>query len=632
LKADPISVGKVLSENHRFVVPIYQRTYAWTEKRQLEPLFAQIEGKAQERLEKGTVDFPHYMGSLLVIPEGEAAFGRVQAFDIVDGQQRLTTFHICFAAMRDVARRWEFEDLYKKFESLLLYGDDESDVDKKNGRYKLQPTAFDRELFRQLIDFKSEDLRLQYPKFFHKNGKMIKGSAPAPLVAYWFFLTKAEAFLSVDEPEARKRFLALTDSIFQNFRFIVITLSKEDDAQVIFQTLNSGGEPLAAMDLVRNDVFLRAIRNGEDEETLMSKYWHIFEDAFWKAEHTQGRLRKPLMDFFLAHTLGAETGELVSLTELYAEYKKYAKTKAGQPIAQELASITRYAPIYRELVDPKDDSPLYLLSKRLNTFDLSTAYPLILLIASSEIDAEVKEKLYALIGSFIIRRALCGLTAKNYNVVFLGFVSYMRSHGISVESFAAASDLRKNAEASKFPTDEDLKNAVINRSQYTTLPSHRLRLIIEELELASRDKFVASEGVRSGLSIEHIMPQNWLEHWRELPSKRDAPLAGGVPVDESMALEISERYRLIHTLANLSLLTPPANSSAGNGNFESKKPRLMDALLSMNLEIAQCSKWDENEIKNRATRLADLAVTIWPAPPVVAESTPKVEEPAISNG
>ena len=133
LKADPISVGKVLSENHRFVVPIYQRTYTWTEKRQLEPLFSQIEAKAQERLEKGKVDFPHYMGSLLVIPEGEAAFGRVQAFDIVDGQQRLTTFHLCYAAMRDVALRRGFDDLYRKFESLLFQGEGE-EVDEKYGR------------------------------------------------------------------------------------------------------------------------------------------------------------------------------------------------------------------------------------------------------------------------------------------------------------------------------------------------------------------------------------------------------------------------------------------------------------------------------------------------------------------
>jgi uncharacterized protein with ParB-like and HNH nuclease domain len=82
-------------------VSLLQR-WIWSEKRQLEPLFAQIEAKAQERLQSGKVEFPHYMGSLLVIPEGEATFGRIQAFDIVDGQQRLTTFHLCYAAMRDV--------------------------------------------------------------------------------------------------------------------------------------------------------------------------------------------------------------------------------------------------------------------------------------------------------------------------------------------------------------------------------------------------------------------------------------------------------------------------------------------------------------------------------------------------
>lgn len=104
----------------------------------------------------------------------------------------------------------------------------------------------------------------------------MKGKGLAPLAAYWFFLTRTESFIAVDESAAQKRFLALTDAIFQNFRFIVITLSKEDDPQVIFQTLNSGGEPLAAMDLVRNDVFLRAIRNGEDESQLMKKYWSVF--------------------------------------------------------------------------------------------------------------------------------------------------------------------------------------------------------------------------------------------------------------------------------------------------------------------------------------------------------------------
>lgn len=615
MKADPISVGKVLSENHRFVVPIYQRTYAWSEKRQLEPLFAQIEAKAEERLKKGKADFPHYMGSLLVIPEGEATFGRVQAFDIVDGQQRLTTFHLCFAALRDVARSWGFEDLVAKLEGLLLHGKDVSESDKKYGRYKLQPTAFDREYFRDVIDLTRDEIRAKYSTLFHKNGKLIKGSAPFSIAAYWYFLTRAEGFLAVDEASARERILALTDAIFQNFHFIVITLSKEDDPQVIFATLNTGGEPLAAMDLVRNDVFLRASRNHEDEESLMKKYWLTFEDAFWKAEHTQGRIRKPLMDFFLAHTLAAESGELVSLTELYVEYKKFSKRNEGRSISEELSSITRYAPLYRELIDPEESSPLYQLSRRLNKFDLSTAYPLILLIAASNVEPETKQALYSLIGSYIIRRALCGLTAKNYNIAFLDVVSHMRIHGVSVESFAAATDLKKNSEAAKFPTDDEVREAVMNRDQYGRIPSHRLSFLIEELELASRDKFAASDGIRSGLSIEHIMPQQWQEHWRELPSKRLAPVVGGVPVDEAMALEMTERNRLIHTLANLSLLTTPANSSAGNSNFDAKKPRLLDALLRMNLEIAKEPVWGESQIRERAKMLANQAVKLWPAPP-----------------
>jgi hypothetical protein len=72
---------------------------------------------------------------------------------------------------------------------------------------------------------------------------------------------------------------------------------------------------------------------------------------------------------------------------------------------------------------------------------------------------------------------------------------------------------------------------------------------------------------------------------------------------------------LIHTLANLSLLTTPANSSAGNSNFDAKKPRLLDALLRMNLDIAKEPEWGESQIRERAKVLANQAVKLWPAPP-----------------
>jgi hypothetical protein len=245
---------------------------------------------------------------------------------------------------------------------------------------------------------------------------------------------------------------------------------------------------------------------------------------------------------------------------------------------------------------------------------MSTAYPLILLIASSPASLEVKSKLYELIRSYVVRRALCGLTPKNYNIAFLDFVSAMREHGVSVESFASVAELRRNSDAAKFPIDAELTEAIAIRNQYPTLPPHRLAYILEELERASRDKFTAAEGIRPGLSIEHIMPQHWQEHWRQLPSGRMAPTEGGIPVDEAMAAEIAERNRLIHTLGNLSLLTPPANASASNSCFEGRKPRLVDALLRMNQDVAKQTHWGEIEIKNRAKDLARLAVRIWPSP------------------
>lgn len=93
MDAKPLSIGKILSERQRFIVPIYQRTYAWNQ-RELEPLVDQIEAKADELLKTNKVAFSHYMGALLLIPDSDPVFGRIQAFNVVDGQQRLTTFHL----------------------------------------------------------------------------------------------------------------------------------------------------------------------------------------------------------------------------------------------------------------------------------------------------------------------------------------------------------------------------------------------------------------------------------------------------------------------------------------------------------------------------------------------------------
>ena len=139
------------AERQRFVVPIYQRTYAWTVREQLEALFTQLAEKAEERLAGGKASFSHYMGALLVIPDAEPVFGRIQTFNVVDGQQRLTTFHLLYAALRDLAREYGFEHIARQITDLLLHHDQVPMQDPTNERYKLQPTRYDRTLIRSSL-------------------------------------------------------------------------------------------------------------------------------------------------------------------------------------------------------------------------------------------------------------------------------------------------------------------------------------------------------------------------------------------------------------------------------------------------------------------------------------------------
>jgi hypothetical protein len=75
MKADPYSIGEIFKDTRRFVVPIYQRTYAWEIKPQLETFFEQADAKAEECLAK-EAPYPHYIGAILVMPRGPFAFGR----------------------------------------------------------------------------------------------------------------------------------------------------------------------------------------------------------------------------------------------------------------------------------------------------------------------------------------------------------------------------------------------------------------------------------------------------------------------------------------------------------------------------------------------------------------------------
>ncbi len=620
MQADPFQVGDVLKDPKRFIVPIYQRTYSWTAKGQLERFFNSVEDKAGERLAGMESAFPHYMGAVLLSPRGKFAFGTIPVLDVVDGQQRLTTYQLVLSALRDLAKSIGAVPIADQLSTFLINADSPHMKDPKSERYKLQASAYDRALSRDLVDLDQNELRAKYVEAFYKNGR-IRESAPLPLLAWWYFRTEAAAFVEdAGNGDPVTRLTALVQAVLEDFRVIVITLDPTDDAQVIFETLNSGGEPLAAMDLVRNDVFHRAIRRGEDADTLLEKRWSVFEDPFWKEVATQGRIKKPRIDFFLAHTLAATTGKEVLLTELYARYKAYVAEHGFATVDAELSSLIRYAPTYRTLVSPQGSGNLQDLARQLDVFDMSTAFPLVFVIAEGAPDEETARRLYALVSSYVIRRALCGLTAKAYNNTLLRVTSTLLTQGVSVASFAAAF-ADSEGDTVRFPTDDELATAIASRMQYKAMPTPRLAYILGQLERASLDKFDETVGLRSDLTIEHVLPDKWAEHW-PLPDGTRSPMDYIVPADDPRHPFIARRQVLKHSLGNLTLLTPAGNPHLGNRPFTdpdaevgiSKREALRKSLLKMNQEIAESETWGEAQILFRAGKLTERAISLWPHP------------------
>jgi Protein of unknown function (DUF1524) len=156
-----------------------------------------------------------------------------------------------------------------------------------------------------------------------------------------------------------------------------------------------------------------------------------------------------------------------------------------------------------------------------------------------------------------MRRAICGLTLKNYNTIFLRLAAVARESGGSLEALRL-SFTEFSGSSNLFPSDQDLRQAFAIKPAYENMPRPRWWYIFRELEFASRDEYNEVEGLKPDLEIEHILPQTWYEHW-PLPDGSNAPhdLTYGLS-DEQRAM-VERRKSLIHVLGNLTLLTKPAN-------------------------------------------------------------------------
>lgn len=607
----------------RFEVPLFQRQYVWNREHQWEPLWEDIARKFTEYVQ-GRRDAPvHFLGAM-VLDQKQTPTTHVERRQVIDGQQRLTTFQIFLAALRDFCREHGAEDLARECERFTInkgmMADPESD------RFKVWPTQLDRDQFADVLLAGSRaKLEEKHPVVRRKYARRPE-PRPRMVEAYLYFHDELTSFfLGGDDEPAVGSAGTLEDRLAEAFsalqnalQVVVIDLETGDDPQVIFETLNARGQPLLPADLLRNYIFLRAARCGEPQEELYRTYWQRFDDEFWRTEVRQGRLARPRSDLFMQHFLASRQFQNISIKHLFVEYKHWIER--AQPFAtveEELQTLAEKGAHFRRILDPDADDPVAPVATLLETFDLGTAYPMLFVLMEQNLCDEEWRRVTALLESYLVRRAVCGWTPKNYNQMFLSLAQKLHRDGASAENLTRfLSEMR--GESREWPEDGVFRESWLRRNLYDALPAPRLVFLLRRINETFLAAKTESIQIASALTIEHLMPQGWRAHWPLADGSPGIPAEklSDRPVDDPPAGATRRRDALLGTIGNLTLITQPLNSSISNSAWDVKRPQLMaSSLLPINLPLANTPVWDEDAIAARGKELFSRAITIWAGPP-----------------
>lgn len=612
MKPDKTTVYDLFYNQRQFAVPLYQRPYVWTLEAQWQPLWQDIEDKAQGLLRRET-DVPHFFGAI-VTGQRQVFRNQISSWDIIDGQQRLTTLQIVLTAFRDVvhARNETRYDLDLKRITV-----NEGLMETPDEQFKVWPTNTDRAAFRSVMTAGGIDkVVADFPGVRGRRRRFV----PRLAEAYVYFYRAIERFLSGAGDDQVADADARANALFETFRrylqVVNIELESGDDPQVIFESLNGRGVALLPSDLVRNLVFMRASSSqSRNVDDLYTNYWKQYDESrsgsstdggpWWKHEERQGRLKRPRLDLFLFYYVQYRLEQEVHIGHLFQEFRKWwERSGAGDP-ARALAEMQRYASAFRRWLEPQGTEGVDEFARWLTALDTATVYPLLFLLVVENADGTSdgeRNGVLADLESYLVRRAVCGLTNKGYNRFFMALMKKLRASGSLSRAALRAELLSGKGDSVRWPSDEEFGRAFIHRPAYQVIRRGVVAKLLDSVERAMVDTDNDEIEIKGKLSIEHVLPQEWGTHWGLNSASDEA---------------VERRNLALQTFGNLTLVTPEFNTKLSNRDFKTKKKeikRTSRLLLNRGFWEDDLQTWDESAIRKRGLELFDLARRRWPHP------------------
>ena len=569
------NIYAILNGSKQFIIPPYQRIYSW-EISQCTQLWSDIVDM-QKKNKAG-----HFVGAIVNIAEQAMPTG-VQRYMIIDGQQRITTLTLLMIALRDYAQKHPDDRSVneKRIDNMLLKNEYESGDD----RYKLILTETDRKILIDMIE--NKPLQGNY-----ENSRLITN--------YKFFENKINSYE------------LLPSEIYESvgkLQIVNITLDRaQDDAQAIFESLNSTGKELSQTDLIRNNLLMGL--EPCNQSYIYEHYWRPLEKLFdYKDEF--------LMDRFFRDYLTLKNSKITKQDYVYQTFKLFKNnSKFSEDIEGLCQDLFKFAQYYTDIVYRRSpDKDIKSLYDDIVELRMEVAYPLFLwarqLVEENKISLDDYKYTLKLSLSYVLRRNVCAIPTNSLNKTFSALINTIDcSNFLNSLKFQFAS----LSSYKVFPNNEEFEKALTTRDLYNT---RNLSFILSHLENYDNKSPINSRY----LTIEHIMPQNpklskdWQislgENWRETQKK------------------------YLHTLGNLTLTA--YNSEMSDKSFKEKleiEGGFKQSALRLNSYVIKQPIWSASNIEERAKILSKIALKIWTYPDLTDEqlaelqSVDDVEQPS----
>ncbi len=573
----------------QFVIPVYQRSYTWRPEGETARLLNDIESLLKNK--KAT----HFLGILIYTDTDIATL--YKEIQIVDGQQRLTTFFLLLLALLRVAKEKKETDTAGLIEDYYLYNRHAV----KNARMRLKPAVARDDTYAHLVYDSYADLdRAQRETNVYRNYEYMYNRLSA--------LCKTCSITRILETLSRIDILAFP-------------LSDSDNAQEIFEAINSTGEPLTSADLIRNSILMNDA--SDVQERNYSLYWQPLEKMIPDTHR---------LEEFFRYFLAAKTYSLPTRRDTYEAFKAWWRSSTLSK-EEKMRDVARYCRYWMAIyTGPHEDAGVEaaLHDFRYNESRMPASFFMEMLNLHQEgrISGEDLEHIIRLIDTYLTRRALLGLDtaplARYFPQLLRSVMSSFASRRSDIFEITKLFLINYNrGRALSMPTDRQIRTAMKETNAYALLC---IRPVLERIEHHDATAQVDT----AHLNIEHIMPQHPNDWWRK-----------------NSGAENEEEYTFYANLiGNLTLCAEYDNTRMGNENFSYKKKVLAKTMhIRMNVSILEQATWKVTDILKRCDRLADEIIAIYPyqsarhmskqevsRDDVIVLNTPSVNARAINRG